>query len=160
MRPPLWHPPIELSLAEHAIIKRIRRAKHTIQRRYAPRVATFPWIGWQKSSGLGGNIPMDWVAIFPWTGWQKSVEYATLYRKGAAEITARLAEKDRKIATLESQLAAVSQSQVFPALPATEPVPALTWTPPRQLALIAAEDMPTYRITSPRCRPARSKRRP
>lgn len=27
MRPPLWHPPIELSLAEHAIIKRIRRAK-------------------------------------------------------------------------------------------------------------------------------------
>ena len=27
MRPPLWHPPVELSLAEHAIIKRIRRAK-------------------------------------------------------------------------------------------------------------------------------------
>jgi hypothetical protein len=27
MRPPLWHPPIELSLAEYAIIKRIRRAK-------------------------------------------------------------------------------------------------------------------------------------
>jgi hypothetical protein len=27
MRPPLWHPPIELSTAEHAIIKRIRRAK-------------------------------------------------------------------------------------------------------------------------------------
>jgi len=26
MRPPLWHPPIELSLAEHAIINRIRRA--------------------------------------------------------------------------------------------------------------------------------------
>ena len=36
----------------------------------------------------------------------------TLYRKGAAEITARLAEKDRRIAALESQLAAVSQSQV------------------------------------------------
>jgi transposase len=27
MRPPLWHPPVELSPAEHAIIKRIRRAK-------------------------------------------------------------------------------------------------------------------------------------
>jgi hypothetical protein len=27
MRPPLWHPPVELSTAEHAIIKRIRRAK-------------------------------------------------------------------------------------------------------------------------------------
>jgi hypothetical protein len=27
MRPPLWHPPVELSTAEQAIIKRIRRAK-------------------------------------------------------------------------------------------------------------------------------------
>ena len=27
MRPPLWQPPIELSTAEHAIMKRIRRAK-------------------------------------------------------------------------------------------------------------------------------------
>ena len=27
MRPRLWHPPVELSTAEHAIIKRIRRAK-------------------------------------------------------------------------------------------------------------------------------------
>ena len=26
MRPPLWHPPVELSMAEHAIMKRIRRA--------------------------------------------------------------------------------------------------------------------------------------
>jgi hypothetical protein len=26
-RPPLWHPPVELSTAEHAIIKRIHRAK-------------------------------------------------------------------------------------------------------------------------------------
>ena len=41
----------------------------------------------------------------------------TLYRKGAAEITARLEEKDRRIAALESQLATMSQSQVFPALP-------------------------------------------
>jgi len=27
MRPPLWHPPIARSPAEHALIKRIRRAK-------------------------------------------------------------------------------------------------------------------------------------
>jgi hypothetical protein len=27
MPPPLWHPPIELSTAEYAIIKRIRRTK-------------------------------------------------------------------------------------------------------------------------------------
>src|SRR5436190_3082299 len=59
----------------------------------------------------------------------------TLYRKGAAEITARLEEKDRRIAALESQLAAVSQSQVSPALPAAEAEPPPTWTPPRQLAL-------------------------
>ena len=83
----------------------------------------------------------------------------TLYRKGAAEIMARLEEKDRCIAALESQLAAMSESQVFPALPSAEPVTAPTWTPPRQLALIAAEDMPTYRTTSPRRRPAPTKRR-
>ena len=73
----------------------------------------------------------------------------TLYRKGAAEIKARLEEKDRRIAALESQLAAMSESQVSPALPSAEPVTAPTWTPPRQLALIAAEGMPAYRITSP-----------
>jgi hypothetical protein len=73
---------------------------------------------------------------------------------------ARLEEKDRRIAALESQLATMSESQVFPALPSAEPETAPTWTPPRQLALIAAEDMPTYRITSPRRRPARPKRRP
>ena len=83
----------------------------------------------------------------------------TLYRKGAAEITKRLAEKNRTIAALESQLAAVSQSQVFPTPPPAEPVPAPTWTPPRQLDLIAAEDMSTYRTTSPRRRPAPTKRR-
>jgi len=84
----------------------------------------------------------------------------TLYRKGAAEIMARLEEKDRRIAALESQLATMSESQVFPGPSSAEPAPAPPWTPPRQLALIAAEDMPTYRITSPRRRPARSKRRP
>jgi hypothetical protein len=84
----------------------------------------------------------------------------TLYRKGAAEITARLAEKDRRIAALESQLATMAESQVFPVPSSAEPVTAPTWTPPRQLAFIAAEDMSAYRITSPRRRPARPKRRP
>ena len=84
----------------------------------------------------------------------------TLYRKGATEITARLEEKDRRIAALESQLATVSPSQVFPAPPSAEPVPAPTWTPPSQLDLIAAENMPAYRITSRSRRPAPAKRRP
>jgi hypothetical protein len=84
----------------------------------------------------------------------------TLYRKGAAEIIARLEEKDGRIAALECQLATKSASQVFPSPSSAEPVPAPTWTPPRQLDLIAAEDMPAYRITSPRRRPARPKRRP
>jgi hypothetical protein len=80
----------------------------------------------------------------------------TLYRKGAAEIIARLAEKDDRIAALESQLATMPASQVFPGPSSVEPVPAPTWTPPRQLDLIAAENISTYRNTSPR----HSKRRP
>ena len=84
----------------------------------------------------------------------------TLYRKGAAEITARLAEKDRRIAALESHLVTMPESQVFPVPSSTEPVLAPTWTPPRQLALIAEGDMPAYRTTSPRRRPAPAKRRP
>src|SRR5919199_4701114 len=70
----------------------------------------------------------------------------TLYRKGAAEITARLEEKDRRIAALESELATMSESQVFPVPSSAEPVPAPTWTPPQQLAFLAGEDMPAYRI--------------
>ena len=46
----------------------------------------------------------------------------TLYRKGAAEIMARLEEKDRCIAALENQLAALSESQVFPVPSSAEPV--------------------------------------
>jgi IS5 family transposase len=44
MRPPLWHPPVELSTAEHAIIKRIRRAKLFVflrQHRHALFTDTF-----------------------------------------------------------------------------------------------------------------------
>ena len=74
----------------------------------------------------------------------------TLYRNGAREITARLEARDHRIAELESQLAASSQTPVSPPLPSAEPEQAPTWNPPQQLALIAAEDMPTYRTNSPR----------
>jgi len=83
----------------------------------------------------------------------------TLYRKGADEIKARLEEKDRRILALESQLATLSQSQLSPVPSTAEGVPAPPWTPPRQLPLIAKEQMATYRITSPRRRPTRLKRR-
>src|SRR5215510_10249906 len=56
----------------------------------------------------------------------------TLYRKGAAEILERLEEKDRRIAALESQLATMAESQVFPVPSSTETVPAPPWTPSRQ----------------------------
>jgi len=82
----------------------------------------------------------------------------TLYRKGAEEVTARLTEKDRRIAELESQLAGVRQQIAAPpAPPSTEPAPA--WRPLEQLALIAAEDMRAYRTASPHRRPASPTRR-
>ena len=84
----------------------------------------------------------------------------TLYRKGAAEITARLEEKDRRIAALENQLATMAESQVYPVPSSAKPVPTQPWTPPQQLAFIAAEALPAYRITSPCRRPASAKRRP
>ena len=85
----------------------------------------------------------------------------TLYRKGAAEIRARLEDKDRRIADLQRQLAAVSlQITASPPPPSAEPVKAQAWRPPQQLVLIAAEDMPAYHITTPRRRSAPAMRRP
>src|SRR5262249_1781056 len=82
----------------------------------------------------------------------KNIIAVTLYRKGAEEITARLTEKDRRIAALESQLATVRQqiTTAPPAPPSAEPAPAPAWRPPEQLALIAAEDIRAYRASSPR----------
>jgi hypothetical protein len=90
---------------------------------------------------------------------RKNLIAVTLYLKGANEITARLEERDLRIADLERQLVAVPQTPVSPALPSAEPTPAPTWSPPQQLALLAAEVMPTYRTTSPRRRPAHAPRR-
>lgn len=43
-RPPLWHPPVELSPAEHAIIKRIRRAKlFVFLRQHRPTLFAAPF---------------------------------------------------------------------------------------------------------------------
>jgi hypothetical protein len=64
---------------------------------------------------------------------RKNLIAVTLYRKGAAEITAQLEDKDRRIADLESQLAAVSpQTTAPPPPPSAEPVPAQAWRPPQQ----------------------------
>jgi hypothetical protein len=44
MRPPLWYPPVELSTAEHAINKRIRRAKlFVFLRQYRHELFTDPF---------------------------------------------------------------------------------------------------------------------
>src|SRR5919199_6817403 len=51
----------------------------------------------------------------------------TLYRRGAAEITTRLAEKDRRIAELESQLAARSETQGYPDPASAEPDASPPW---------------------------------
>jgi len=51
----------------------------TAQRRCALILAGFAWRGWQpswstwqRSRGLGGSNPVDWVAAFAWTEWQPS----------------------------------------------------------------------------------------
>jgi hypothetical protein len=44
LRPPLWHPPVELSPAAHAIIKHIRRAKlFVILRQHRLRCLLIPF---------------------------------------------------------------------------------------------------------------------
>ena len=40
------------------------------------KVATFPWTGWQASSGLGGSFALDWVAgITGIRNFTKVIEY-------------------------------------------------------------------------------------
>ncbi len=84
----------------------------------------------------------------------------TVYRKGAAAITARLEEQERAIAALQDQLAAIPQAPAPAPSPVAEPISApAAWQPPKQLPLIAAEALAPYRVTSPRRRPAPMPRR-
>src|SRR5438105_14807426 len=46
MRPPVWHPPIELSAAEQAIERRIRRAKLFVWLRQWRQEVQGPSAGW------------------------------------------------------------------------------------------------------------------
>src|SRR2546428_11100299 len=64
----------------------------------------------------------------------------TLYRKGAAEIMARLGEEERRITALEDQLPVNSASQGFTGPASYEPRPVPTRTPPRQPVLNPVED--------------------
>ena len=78
----------------------------------------------------------------------------TVYRKGAKTITARLEEKDRRIAALERQLAVMTATQSPLPSPAAEPVIATTPSTSPSPARLAAEDPAPYRTTSSHRRPA------
>ena len=70
----------------------------------------------------------------------------------------RLEAQDKSIEDLQRQLAELTarfreHATQSPQPSLLESFNARTWRPPKQLPLIAAEDMATYRITSPR-RPA------
>ena len=82
----------------------------------------------------------------------------TVYRKGAEAVRNRLEADARTIEDLQSQLVDLTARFREHATPLPQPslienFNAQPWRPPKQLPLIAAEEMATYRITSPR-RPA------
>jgi hypothetical protein len=82
----------------------------------------------------------------------------TVYRKGAEAVRERLEANARTIENLQCQLAELTarfreQATLSPQPSLIESFHARTWRPPKQLPLIAAEDMATSRLTSPR-RPA------
>jgi hypothetical protein len=70
MRPPLWHPPIELSTGEQAIIKRIRRAKLFVflrQHRHELFAAAFQQdlLTLYKDQPQGRTLPVAALDIAP-----------------------------------------------------------------------------------------------
>jgi hypothetical protein len=82
----------------------------------------------------------------------------TVYRKGAEAVRDRLEAQEKAIEDLQHQLADLTtrfreQATLSPQPSLLESFNARTWRPPKQLPLIAAEEMATYRITAPR-RPA------
>jgi hypothetical protein len=84
-----------------------------------------------------------------------SLVVLTVYRKGAEAVRDRLEADARTIADLQCQLADLTQRFREQATPSpqtslTERCNARTWRPPKQLPLLAAEAMATYRIASPR----------
>jgi hypothetical protein len=64
MRPPLWHPPIELSMAERTIIKRIRRAKLFVFLRHQ-RHALFTDAFQQELATLYKESPQGYPPVPP-----------------------------------------------------------------------------------------------
>jgi hypothetical protein len=78
----------------------------------------------------------------------------TVYRKGAAAITARLEEKDRRIAALERQLAVMTATQSPLPSPAAEPATTPVSSSSCPPALLTAEAPTPYRTALPRRRPA------
>jgi transposase len=64
MRPPLWHPPIELSTAEQTVIKRIRRAKVLVFLRHH-RHELFPDVFPQELATLYKERPQGYPPVPP-----------------------------------------------------------------------------------------------
>jgi hypothetical protein len=79
----------------------------------------------------------------------------TAYRQGAEAVRDRLEDDARTIENLQRPLAHLTMRFRAHATPSPQPsllesFNARTWRPPKQLPLIAAEEMATYRIISPR----------
>jgi hypothetical protein len=76
----------------------------------------------------------------------------TVYKRGAKALKERLEADAGTIEDLQRQVAALTarfREQATPTPPSslTESFSIQTWRPPEQLRLLAAEDMPTYRVT-------------
>jgi len=69
----------------------------------------------------------------------------TVYRKGAQAVLERLEADAQTMEDLQRRIAELPTLAAHFRAQATE-----TARPPQQLPLIAAEDMPVYRVTSPR----------
>jgi hypothetical protein len=82
----------------------------------------------------------------------------TVYRKGAEAVRDRLEAQEKAIEDLQRQIADLTarfreQATLSPQPSLIESFHARTWRPPKQLPLLAAEEIVIYRITAPR-RPA------
>lgn len=78
----------------------------------------------------------------------KTLVVVAVYKKGAEAVKARLEAQAQTIADLQRQI-----DELKTLTPRFREQATDTPRPPQQLPLLAAENMPTYRVTSPR-RPA------